>query len=309
MIRRQRSAGVASPAITSRARRLLPLYFIFIFFAALISGRDVVHFVKLCLLLLSGLHDIIPSQWMPNDTLWVCWSLGVEILFSILLPVILLITPRVGFWRFFWGCIAFCFVYRIGADAVWFAYHPAHTNRFINPLADNIAGRIDDFVVGMAIARFTFEKRHMPPSLLPIAVVVLLATGREWNFVWMHERTYLTSVLASLMHVTFSLSVFVLILTLRDARIWNAVIWTPIAFAGSICYSAYFVHAALYPIFRVPDGGSGELHIFAEYVLLTLAISTVTFVFVESSGMRRLPGWALRILGRASAPASHARAP
>lgn len=99
-----------------RMRRLLPLLFSFIAILALVEQHKPWLFVKSSVLMLTGLNNLIPAEWMPRrgrDLRQPLWSIGVEIIFSAMLPFLAVAMKRVGFWRAFWVVIVLCFLYRI----------------------------------------------------------------------------------------------------------------------------------------------------------------------------------------------------
>lgn len=149
-----------------RCLRIWPLYFLFIFFITIIGNQGLTKFGIYTVLLLSGIHDLIPSYWMPENVCWVFWSLGVEILFSAILPALLFAAGRLGFWNVFTAILILTFLYRSVADHVWFELYPDYTNNFINPFKDNIFGRLDDFFIGMAAAKLSNDNFKVQKRLL-----------------------------------------------------------------------------------------------------------------------------------------------
>jgi peptidoglycan/LPS O-acetylase OafA/YrhL len=288
----------------ARVRRLWPLYAMFIFFITMIKFQDWRYIIFYEAYLLSGIHDLYPYTWMPMPVLWVLWSLGIEILFSIALPAILIAMTRYGFWRTALVIVLSAFLYRCIADQVYWALtaDPKVSNPLLNPLKDNILGRIDDFIIGMAAAKLISQKTVF--SLLPVitAVLCLVTVGASWTYLHYYgPRTISLSVFASALHLLFSVSVLVLIVHFSRLESWNSALFSPIAFFGATCYSAYLVHAVLqkycgfsaYGEFFIVDAWH-----FVGYIFLTFAISAFLFVFVEASGIRKLPDWAARVLGR-----------
>src|ERR1700730_13368600 len=120
-----------------RALRLWPLYFLTILLLGYLKQYDLLLFAKSFALLPTGIHDFIPKYWEPIWALWVLWSLGIEIVFSISLPALLLAEKRLGFARVFIFAVVFCFLYRILGDHIWFTRHPDYPNLLTNPLKDN----------------------------------------------------------------------------------------------------------------------------------------------------------------------------
>ena len=280
----------------ARCLRLWPLYVLVILSVTLIQHYGLWLFIKSNLLLLSGVHDLIPAYWAPDWTLWVLWSLGVEILFSLALPFLLMATNFCGFWRVFITIVVFAYFYRIFADHAWFVRHPDFPNPFLNPLKDNLFGRLDDFVVGMATAKLIFEQRKLAPVYAVVGVLGVLLVGNSWAYLTYEPRTFLGSVIASGNHIVFSLSLCIIIVSLRGVAIWQSRIFAAIKFAGVTCYSAYLVHAIIgrYSGLHLTDvtPWSRAPFMFVFFVAITFAVSTITFAFVEAPGIKHLPQWA-----------------
>jgi peptidoglycan/LPS O-acetylase OafA/YrhL len=287
----------------ARIRRLWPLYAMFIFFITMITIKDWRYVVFYEAFLLSGLHDLWPYTWMPMPVLWVLWSLGIEILFSIALPAILIAMERYGFWRMVLVIVLSAFLYRCVADQLYWALtaNPKISNPLMNPLKDNILGRIDDFVIGMAAAKLISEKRVFSSFALITAMLCLMLVGAGWTHLYFHgPRTIPLSIFASALHPLFSVSILVLIVHFSRLESWNLAFFSPVVFFGTTCYSAYLVHAVLqkYCGFDASGAFIVDAWKFIEYILLTFSISAFLFVFVEASGIRKLPDWAARVLGR-----------
>jgi peptidoglycan/LPS O-acetylase OafA/YrhL len=303
------SRGKVLDFYVQRCLRLWPMYLVSICILALLDGYSLPKFLGTVFILLCGLHDLSPWHW--DWSLTVFWSLGVEILFSISLPVILLAQRRLGFWQVIIFVFAFCFLYRIVADQLWFHVRPTYGNPTINPLKDNILGRLDDFMAGMAIARLTRDGVKLPRSYLIAAILLLVGVGNIWSYLWFAPHGILASFLASAAYTVFSLSIGVVLLVVSNLKVWETAYAKPLVFAGTVCYSAYIVHALLQHAFALFSRPAfiefSILPRFAFFVAVTMAISTITFTFIESVGIRHLPDWSKSLavlLRRRSIPAA-----
>ena len=283
-----------------RCLRIWPLYFLFIFFITIIGNQGLTKFGIYTVLLLSGIHDLIPSYWMPENVCWVFWSLGVEILFSAILPALLFAAGRLGFWNVFTAILILTFLYRSVADHVWFELYPDYTNNFINPFKDNIFGRLDDFFIGMAAAKLSNDNFKVRKTLIIPSITGLLFVANSWNYMNYAQHTVYNSIFASMLHIIFSMSILGVILTIKNLTTWQSPYWLPLSYAGTTCYSAYITHAIL--IVHADELMSGRWYFaplkFGVFVLVTFIIAGFLFVFVEASGIKHLPRWTLRVLGR-----------
>lgn len=269
-----------------RAFRLLPIYFFFIFVISVVHDGKVPG-LQYLFLYLTGLNSFFPLLWMPVN-MAIFWSIGIEIVFSIALPFLIILASRIGFWRLVFLVIAFSFFYRIYADHSWYASYPGYDNAFINPLKDNFLGRIDDFIIGMAAAQYLREGR--PISIAPILVgslALLVYSLYGWNYAWANPRTMTLTVLVSTFHIAFSVAIFGLIVSLKNLDVWRKRVFWPLAISGQICYSLYIIHFFIYKYAPIEHDFVGIV----GYLAATWAASLISFIYIESSGIRKLPGW------------------
>jgi len=273
----------------SRATRLWPLLFIFVTFICIIDQRSPIKFASYIVLYLSGLNSLLPRSWMSGAIVWVLWSLGVEILFSILLPGLLALVRRLSLMRVLLAVAAFCFVYRIFADQAWWLYLPDYANAQLNPFKDNIFGRLDDFLFGMAAAHLVRAGWAPRRGLVWIAAAVLLLDLFGWNYLTAAgiPRMPAMSALASLLHVGFAVPVMVLIAALIRLPLWTRPAFLPLVVCGQLCYSIYLFHAFFYRYVPPEFTVSG----IAVYLALTIGTAVPFFVYVESAGIHRMPSW------------------
>jgi len=280
-----------------RVLRLIPLYLFFIVVIGIIDGRSVLFIVWNAILLTTGVHNIYPPHWHASPFLSVFWSLGVEILFSIGLPAFILAFRRFGFWEIIITVIVLSTCYKIFADILSYRLWPNYSNPLINPLKDNIFGRIDDFAVGMA-ASFVFSKGWRPSQRqIWSAILVLLVTLYAWNVIFIiSERPIYLSVIVSFLHPAFSVSLSILVIWLLPKIIWQQKSFIPIVLLGHIVYSAYIVHAFLRKYFNFDFD---NLFSVLLYLVLVYGISIITFLLIEIHGIGKKPRWAARVWSRA----------
>lgn len=269
-----------------RAFRLLPLYFIFIVLVSVIHKGELPS-LQYLFLHLTGLNSFFAERWMPIPML-VFWSIGIEIVFSLSLPLLIIAATKIGFWRLVWLVLAACFLYRIYADFAWYEANPAFPNAFINPLKDNYFGRLDDFILGMAAAQFLREKRSINVKwALAGSFALLVFSLYGWNYVWANPRTVTLTILVSLFHTAFAVAMFGLIISLKNMNAWRLKVFWPIALSGQICYSVYIIHFVLLRFAPFEHDTAGII----KYLIATWLVSIVTFIYIESSGIRKLPAW------------------
>ena len=86
-------------------------------------------------------------MWYPPCN-WVLWSLGVEIWFSLLFPLLVLLWNRFGAFRFYAFCAVIALSTRYGVVILGEGFR----FEMLDPVRDSLAGRLDDFAAGMVVA-------------------------------------------------------------------------------------------------------------------------------------------------------------
>ncbi len=287
--------GIASSRRTvlayyvARAARLWPLLFIFVTFISIIEDRNLFTLGYYLLVYLSGFNSILSSQFLLSKISWVLWSLGVEILFSVVLPGLLAAIRRFTLVRVLIAVAIWSLVYRVVADQVWYASVPGWGNAYLNAYKDNIFGRIDDFMFGMAAAHLVRTGWAPGRALAWIAGATLIITLLGWNYAAAAgaPRTLPLSVVVSLLHTGFAASVMVLITAGIGLRIWSRPALLPLVICGQLAYSIYLFHAFFYRYTQPALTVSGVL----VYLGMTFAAAMLSFIFIESAGIHRMPAW------------------
>jgi peptidoglycan/LPS O-acetylase OafA/YrhL len=277
----------------SRFYRLVPILLIYMFFINVLVERQFHDFLFNLLIIPTGVFSLIPKYWAPKEN-YVLWSVGVEILFSLILPLIVFSITTWGFKRVFVSIVCFCFAYRVVSDYYWFHYiNPFHGNLLINPLKDNIFGRLDDFLVGMYIANLANNKRKFGKVTVTLSVLALFIDMYLWNYIYCTPRTFGMSVAASFAHIGFSFPFCFIIASLIYNPLWSRKIFAGFVFTGQICYSMYINHTIiLIYIFTQKL----VLESYLQYVATVYVVSTMMFIFLELPWINRKPRWALWLL-------------
>jgi peptidoglycan/LPS O-acetylase OafA/YrhL len=274
----------------SRAIRLLPLYAITILLVSIIDAKTFLSPLE-ALMYFTGVNSFIPKFWMPVS-LWVLWSLGVEILFSIILPLISLIFRHKNVVRNVMLVALACFIYRGIADHYWFISHPGYADLLINPFKDNIFGRIDDFLIGMLCGYLLLIKNQkIKFKQVLIGTGLLLFSFYGWSIVWANERSLYMSFFASLLHTSFSLGLLFVVIGNISKAFWRSIFFAPLVFLGQICFSMYIAHGVVLKFI----GTQNPLLHCLEVLLLALLL----FIFIEAACLKKKPEWLSVIFGKA----------
>jgi len=260
-----------------RALRLLPLFY-FIGCVALVlaaGSLDPAKFARAAYQLLTFAFATNRYGFMPavNPPLW---SLGVEVLFSLAFPAIVVAFARLGMLRVLAAVLVAALAARI-FGRLW-SDQLAGPNFF----ADNIFGRLDEFVIGMVIAQYyaTGKLPHWAPWLLAPGVALIAAAWLGFHY----------SIGVVPPHVTLSLLNLVLdggiaatmLALLSGCRTANAVLaFPPLQVAGMMCYSLYVWHFIVLGYVAPAQGRAVAL-------LLVAALAAFTYRFIE---FRNVPDW------------------
>src|SRR5262249_29698301 len=89
---------------------------------------------------------------------------------------------RFGYWRVFAAAAATALIIRLVGTQLSF---PAFPGPYINPLKDSVLARIDDFVIGMVVAKL-YRDRHLREAsqwLFVPGVAVVVLSGIGWDLI------------------------------------------------------------------------------------------------------------------------------
>ena len=282
-----------------RAWRLLPLFYVAVAVqwgvAAVCgtSGLDELVRVASFQLIVSP-RDFFPSFNGP------LWSIGAEVAFSVLFPMLVLASLKLGIGR----VTAVVLAVALGMRLV--AYMHAPSPEVVGFNTDMFLCRIDEFVLGMLLARLYVERR-LPRAagtcLLAAAGLIILA----WIGFDLTARHVLPSLLRAglnnMLDAGFCLVVVAALVP--GSRVGAALSWRPLQVLGMMCYSLYIWH---WPLLHwiMPNRAAMPAGAFAAgvamFLLATLAVAALSYRFIEFGRVR---DWRkLFLLGPAPRPAT-----
>jgi peptidoglycan/LPS O-acetylase OafA/YrhL len=254
-----------------RFLRLMPLYYFSAVVLLLLAARQlpVAGFLGLAIDLITVRFAFLPHQFGVAIN-YPLWSIAVEILFSIAFPLVVVLAARIGLSRVLVLALLGALAMRV-AGRLWDA-HPLGPN-FI---ADNILGRIDEFVLGMVFARayvaggIPARARHL---FWPGAALVLLA----WAGFYQCQYRGLTMVAMAPLNNVIDLGYAgILLAVLAPGGAHRLLAWAPLQVAGMMCYSLYIWHA---PVLEAVQPAQGLLAALA----LLLALAAFSYRYIEFS--------------------------
>jgi peptidoglycan/LPS O-acetylase OafA/YrhL len=258
-----------------RFLRLMPLYYLaaLVVLAMAAPGLDSRGFGHAAarLLLLGFLTDRYNFGPVENFALW---SIGVEILFSLVFPLLVLAVVRWRMGRVLALALIVAFVFR-AMGRIW-------DPRPLGPnfVSDNIFGRIDEFMLGMAIARWHADGA-IPPWARRLAWLGVLLVLLAWEGFYRCQYAGLSTVfMAPLNNVVDAGFCAILLAALApEGRLARGLAFAPLQVAGMMCYSIYIWHAPI--LERVgPVAGVGA------GLAIVAAVAALTYRYVEFAQVR-----------------------
>jgi peptidoglycan/LPS O-acetylase OafA/YrhL len=271
-----------------RATRLLPLFyavclFSFVFFQNSYTRTQVLGLLAT----FSLLFNFSPRTYSPAVN-WVFWSLGLEVWFSILFPLVLMAYSR---WK--WGLVTVAIVALslcVRAVGYWLA-GPSDT-ALQNAVSDSIIGRLDDFALGMTACHLLLTHRSMLAPFRHLLMAVGAASCLVSMALWNVRLTatlpiYIAPFLASLTNLGF-LAMFLGLMTKRTAFA-NPLSSRILRLLGVMCYSVYAWHGVLlnklnYVQTLARHSAGNTAAWLVAYVICVGLFATTTFVFIEFPG-------------------------
>lgn len=277
-----------------RAMRLLPLFVVAVVVEWGLAARHGGTGLAELLAVLSFRFVVDPQFFFPsfNGPLW---SIGAEVAFSALFPMLVLAGRRIGIGRLTVLVLAAALSLRLlGAMRNPAAGLAFNTDLFLC--------RIDEFALGMLAARLyvggVLPRRPRVWLLGGTALIYLAWLGFDLTLrgavpLWL--RALLTDVLDA-----GFLALLLAVLAPR-ARAASVLSWRPLQVVGMMCYSIYIWHWPLLG-WLMPDRATMPVGRFAGmlsvYLLLLLAIAALSYRFVEFGRVRAWRG--LFLLGPAA---------
>jgi peptidoglycan/LPS O-acetylase OafA/YrhL len=207
------------------------------------------------------------------------WSIGDEIAFSALFPLLALSFRRHGAVRVVAMALVVALAVRIAG--IW--RFPALQGPTFN--SDMFACRIDEFVLGMALAQ-AYAAGWLPrrPVLFAVGgtILVILAWA-GFDLVLREElpplwRAVLSDVLDA------GLAAIVVAALVPGTRLAAGLSWRPLQVAGMMCYSLYIWHLPLLRLIagdRAMVSAAGFAGEIAAFLVVTVAVAALSYRFIE----------------------------
>ena len=268
-----------------RATLLLPLYYVNV--AVLVAGAS--HAIlpgwvppsATEIALLATIAYTFTKTWYAPTINSPLWSLGIEVWFSVVFPLLAVLARRMGIARLLVGVAVFALAARFAG--VLFPIFDRPHNPFLNPMKDGLLGRLDDFVVGMLLAELVvarsalFEARHAR-WLGPLGLLLLCAGASLWD---LKVAKTLPASASPLFYLVVDAGAFCVTAAAIGSRgIFGRVLSSAaLQVPGKMCFSVYVWHVPLKRLLlEAPTPGPGR---YCVYFVVLAVVSVVSYRFVE----------------------------
>jgi peptidoglycan/LPS O-acetylase OafA/YrhL len=190
-------------------------------------------------------------------------------------PGLLFFTRRVGVVALLASALAFCLCVRIYGASLY----PGGTSA-LTSVKDGVFGRLDDFVVGIALAFLTVRMKPVgrvaSVGLVALGLALFGAACFTWNAIVRRELPY--GVVAYLWNVIQASAACLIVGLLGDAPRLVRFAFTawPIQLLGMMCYSIYVWHpmGTLGPLW---DESDLPVFLFAVFLLSAMSYRYIEF--------------------------------
>lgn len=261
-----------------RFLRLMPLFYTAAIVEWTLAGRHDGHGVAELLSVLSVAFTLNPHDFAPSfDT--ALWSIGVEIAFSAVFPFFVVAATRFSLAR----VLAFALVFALAARLGGISRFPALQGATFN--SDMLLCRIDEFVIGMMLARLYIRGRLPSRSGLCMAAGVALVFTAWCGFDQV-LRGGLPPIGRAVLNDVLDAGLF-LVVWAALAPATRIAAWLsrrPLQLLGMMCYSLYIWHLPLLDL-MMPGRGAMGFGPFAAslalFAVITLAIAALSYRFIE----------------------------
>ncbi len=261
-----------------RFLRLMPMYFLVVVATFALSGQFVnanERAIREIVRCLTFTFPLFPDTYSPSSN-WALWSVGTEVLFSLIFPLLVAIAERIGLTRL----LGFAIVFSLCVRLLRRIYYPV----FFGPdwiIDALLVGRLDEFVIGMWLARSyvigQWPHGHRVLPLVATALLVVATCGFTGCFDKRIPAEW-TAVLNNVLDIALALFI---VTALSDRSLLARLLRSRVLQVfGMGCYSVYLWHLPVLRALQIDLGGAGAIRI-ACFIGATVFLSAMTYRFVE----------------------------
>lgn len=266
----------------NRASRLFPLYYIILIISVIfIIHQNNIHewsFWKNMLLMFTFTFNFTKETFIPTYN-YVLWSLGIEVLFSFILPLLILGINRNGIVKFSIFVFVFSFIVRI------IAYLNPEFNvaPHLNMIKDSVFGRLDDFATGILLCHWFvigwkqkwIEENSEVLFLLSIVVITVGCYLSDSVFL-KFAPAYCEPFINTFFQIGFG-AMTLSLLHMRKTALHYLFSNKFIQLSGMMCYSLYLWHGNMRWFFIMDYT---PLRI-VSYLMFLFLLSFLTYRYIE----------------------------
>lgn len=264
-----------------RAHRLLPLYFIVVLVTLTLHAQTGVGSLRWYLEaggLLSTLFVFSPHGFMPPSNV-VLWSVGIEIWFSLLFPVLIIAIRRWGIGTVVGAILAASSIFNFIGGSI-----PVANVGSFRPFTMGIFGSCYQFALGMLVCDLYVRQLHNPkrPAASLPSLIAGLLLGSLGLYVTHHAPWLASRILGGMMFsIAFSLFLFG---SLFAGSLLRSLLesWA-LQLLGCMCYSIYAWHGIMMNSMIPPDASMlvDTMRMLAPFTVLMLALSALSYRYIE----------------------------
>ncbi len=261
----------------NRFLRLYPLFIFILLIAFMFYGEMNLIRLKSLILTLFSISVFTNDEFLPT-VLPVYWSLQIEILFSLVFPLLILGIKRYGVINLFIFCFILSFVTRLAS------YNINHLYLHLNPIKDSIVGRLDDFIVGMCLSHAYVNRKLLLSKYFksPIWLFAgLLLIGLGLLIIFLIRTDQISRIYLAVINNFFQAGFSVWIChSLVASNFFTSFLSSKfMQLIGAMCFSIYSWHELF--IGRISTGYLYDIPDFLAYLLLVFLTSSFTYRFIE----------------------------
>lgn len=283
----------AKSFLAHRALRLLPLYYfstaVLLVFYLQWNVGDWGTYGQIARYL-TVTFGFSPSTFYPPVN-YVLWSLGVEIWFSVLFPIVVMAVRRYGWTSILVAILLLSMSTRVIGQLI--AEGPPRPALNLNFISDSVLGRLDEFALGMWAAHLyrNGHARRFGAAALVVGgglVFVGMALWKQWM------SGYMSTWSAGLFNIPLDIGMVLCLMALlgRMQGVSKLISVWPVQLMGMMCFSLYVWHAVAFLKLR-PFVNSTLAYL--VYITLTFVISWFTYRYIEFRSVQDwrqlLPSW------------------
>lgn len=261
--------------------RLLPLYW-FICVVSLVFATDIPvsdpSFHRWFAALATVVFPFSVGSFVPRPN-WVLWSLGVEIIFSVVFPGVVLVLQRFGWRKVMVGGLVLSFAARL-VGQIFFCGAP--NGYLLNAVSDSLLGRFDEFLLGMLLAHLIATPSNcgvFSGARTVAGGLAVLFAMCAWG-AWL--RLEIPGWSGALISWPLNAGLFFIIGRLVSApgpsRLRQLFELWPLQMLGLMCYSIYLWHGIV--MVRLSVAGKGIAEHFT-YLVIVIILSWFTYRYIE----------------------------